>query len=59
VPTAIPLRIDYAGAVYHVTSRGNAREPIYRDDDDRQTFLTVLESVVKRYGQSCDVQGFR
>jgi len=35
------------------TSRGNAREPIYRNDDDRRTFLAVLESVVKRYGWLC------
>ena len=50
---ARPLRIEYAGAVYHITTRGNAREPIYRDDDDRLSFLAVLESVVKRYGWLC------
>jgi len=50
---ARPLRIQYAGAVYHVTSRGNARAPIYRNDDDRLSFLAVLESVVKRYGWLC------
>ena len=29
---ARPLRIEYAGAVYHVTSRGNGRKPIFRHD---------------------------
>ncbi|HAP93033.1 MAG TPA: hypothetical protein DCM26_00200 [Desulfotomaculum sp.] len=33
------LRIEYPGAVYHVTVRGNAREPIFLDDEDRILFL--------------------
>jgi len=37
-----PLRIEYEGAVYHVTARGNARRKIYKDDGDRQHFLTLL-----------------
>jgi hypothetical protein len=36
---ARPLRIEYAGAVYHVTARGNARANIYHDDEDRILFL--------------------
>ncbi len=32
---AQPLRIEYSGAIYHVTSRGNVRKSIYRDDEDR------------------------
>jgi putative transposase len=39
---ARPLRIEFAGAVYHVTARGNAQEDIYRDDSDRQQFLMLL-----------------
>jgi len=35
---ARPLRIEYPGAVYHVTARGNAREAIFFSDADRQTF---------------------
>ena len=42
---ARPIRIEYAGALYHVTSRGNRQEAIYEDDIDRQTFLSVLEQV--------------
>jgi len=45
-----PLRIEYEGAVYHVTSRGNARANIYLSDDDRVLFLEVLEHVVERFG---------
>ena len=37
-----PLRIEFPGAIYHVTSRGDRREPIYRDDDDRRAQLDVL-----------------
>lgn len=46
---ARPLRIEYKGALYHVTSRGNARESIYRDDEDRTTFLDTFQKVNNRY----------
>ncbi len=36
---ARPLHIEFAGAPYNVTARGNAREDIYSDDRDRQNFL--------------------
>ena len=39
---ARPPRIDYPNAVYHVTSRGNARAVIFWSDDDRQRFLAQL-----------------
>lgn len=44
-----PLRIEYAGALYHVTSRGNAKEPIYLDDGDYKLFLKVLAKACERY----------
>ena len=44
---ARPLRIQYPGALYHVTSRGNARHPIFRDDLDRKTFLDLLNAVTE------------
>ncbi len=31
-----PLRLEIAGGLYHVTSRGDRREEIYQDDDDRE-----------------------
>ena len=43
---ARPLRLEYGGAVYHVTSRGNERSTIFRNDRDRAKFLEVLGSVV-------------
>jgi len=48
-----PLRIEFAHAVYHVTSRGNARQAIVADDDDRRTFLAIVAHVVTRYGWLC------
>jgi len=47
---ARPLRIEYPGAVYHVTSRGNGRADIYLSDEDRYLFIDVLEHVVDRFG---------
>ena len=46
---ARPLRLEYAGALYHVTARGNARQDIFLDDEDRRRFLRVLERVVSRF----------
>nr|WP_081881046.1 transposase [Ghiorsea bivora] len=50
---ARPLRIEYEGAVYHVTSRGNARSDIYFSDADREIFLDVLTHVVERFDWVC------
>ena len=50
---ARPLRIEYEGAVYHVTSRGNAQSDIYLSDVDRDMFLDVLAHVVERFGWVC------
>lgn len=50
---ARPLRIEYPGAVYHVTSRGNARQPIFRDERDREALLTTLHRVTARYRWLC------
>jgi len=44
-----PLRIEYPGAVYHVTSRGNDKNPIFVKDRDREAFLNTLRHVTKRY----------
>lgn len=47
------LGIEYPGAVYHGTARGNARKAIYADDGDRESFLKTLQSVVIRYHWLC------
>lgn len=46
---ARPLRIEFAGAVYHITLRGNAREDVFIDKEDRKLFLSLLEDVGERY----------
>lgn len=46
---ARPLRIEYAGAFYHITSRGNERRNIFKSVEDREKFLFYLESAVRRY----------
>jgi len=44
-----PLRIEYPGAHYHVTSRGNERKDVFKGQADREQFLLYLESAVNRY----------
>ena len=44
-----PLRIEYAGAVYHVTSRGDRHEPIAKDDFDRRSFFDILGQALQRF----------
>ena len=48
-----PLRIEFAGALYHICSRGDRREAIFQDDEDREAFLGVLAEVVERYNWIC------
>jgi REP element-mobilizing transposase RayT len=50
---ARPLRIEFPGAIYHVTARGNARCDIFEDDGDRELFLKVLGQVASRFNWLC------
>ena len=50
---ARPLRLEYAGALYHITARGNGRGEIFVDDEDRQRFLSALAATVIRLGWLC------
>lgn len=50
---ARPLRIEYDGAVYHVTARGNERKPIFKDDKDRLLFFDIMNQIKKRYNWLC------
>ena len=43
-------RIEYAGACYHVLSRGDRQEPIFFDDADRRRFLETLTEICERTG---------
>ena len=47
---ARPLRVEFPGAIYHVTARGNERRAIFRDDEDRRLFLATLEETFEEYG---------
>ena len=47
-----PLRIEFAGAIYHLMNRGDRREPIFRDDQDRRRFLDTL-------GEACEKTGWQ
>jgi len=51
-----PLRLDFPGALHHVTSRGNRRTAIYRDDADRRIWLEVLAKVCERH--HCVIHSF-
>jgi len=47
---ARPLRVQFPGAFYHITSRGNEGKPIFRTDTDRKKFLSYLQSAHEKYG---------
>ena len=50
---ARPLRIEFPGAVYHITSKGNARLPIFYHFNDKKLFLSTLKQVVDRFNWIC------
>ena len=50
---ARPLRLEFPGAFYHLTSRGNRQESIFLDDGDRRSFLDLLGKEVRQQGWVC------
>lgn len=48
-----PLRLEFSGGLYHVTSRGDRREDIYLSDEDRIAWLTLLGQVCSRFNWVC------
>jgi len=48
-----PIRIEFPNALYHVTSRGDRREDIFEDDEDRQAFLQTFAQVVEQFNWLC------
>lgn len=50
---ARPYRIEYPGAVYHITARGNARQDIFLDEVDRTSFLEGYAHVSQRFNWHC------
>ncbi|NHZ93218.1 hypothetical protein F2P45_30030 [Massilia sp. CCM 8733] len=51
-----PLRLEYPGALYHVTARGNRRHPIYLDDADRRAWFGALRDACAR--SNCVVHAY-
>jgi len=45
---ARPLRLEFAGALYHLTARGDRREPIFLDDEDRSLFIDLLAKEIRQ-----------
>jgi hypothetical protein len=50
---AKPLRLEFSGAINHMTSRGNWRELIFESDDDRRAFSSVFDEVCKTFNWGC------
>ncbi len=47
------MRLEFPHALYHLTSRGNARQKVVRDDRDRHAWLAMLEQEIARFGWLC------
>lgn len=52
---ARPLRLEFPGALYHLTARGNAQQPIFLDETDRQQFLRLLAREIQQQHWRCSV----
>lgn len=50
---ARPLRVQYPGATYHVTTRGNDKGRIFLGEDDREKYLEILETIFSRHKVRC------
>ncbi len=46
---ARPLRIEYEGAFYHITARGNEKRDIFREEKDYQKFLQIVKNNLRRF----------
>mgnify|MGYP001602215682 FL=1 len=52
---ARPLRLEFPGTLYHLTALGNAQQPIFLDDTDRQQFLRLLSREIQQQHWRCYV----
>lgn len=52
-PMSRPLRIEFPGAIYHLTARGNARQNIFINDEDRQRFIDLLGREIEQQRWKC------
>ena len=46
------LRVEFEDAIYHLCTRGNARQTIFRDERDRSRFVELLRESAQRFGQT-------
>lgn len=49
---ARPLRLAFENATYHITARGNRKENIFHDDEDRFVFINKMNETFKKYQTS-------
>jgi hypothetical protein len=47
-------RVEYESAIYHLMNRGDHREPVFKDDKDREVFLVTLGEVCEKTGWQGD-----
>jgi hypothetical protein len=52
-----PLRLEFEGALYHITARGDRHEPIFEDDADRDILIHILGQGMDRLDASVQVRG--
>jgi len=50
---ARPLRLAFENATYHITARGNRKENIFYDDEDRIVFINKMDETFKKYSIVC------
>ena len=53
IKMARPIRLEFPGALYHITARGDRRDDIYENDADRKSFLSLFESVCADHNWVC------
>lgn len=47
------MRIEYPGAVYHITSRGNAKAAIFATAEDRRLYFSTVQAVIEEFRWMC------
>ena len=52
---ARPLRLEFPGALYHLTARGNAQQPLFLDETDRHQFVRLLGCEIRQQQWRCYV----
>ncbi|WP_155241916.1 hypothetical protein [Clostridium pasteurianum] len=48
-------RTWYPNAAYHITARGNRSNDIFRDEEDFQVYLTIIEGAIEYFGKQYEI----